>query len=124
MKMARAFTQREASLLTTVIPDNESDGDRLRWFDTDVGVRAAFGATRTAFPTHVRGDSREAFAVLSEPALKQCRNPDGAYYHQHGPKFARHYVKMVHNAIEYHGIAGSSWRGYRLLHDGPYANWI
>jgi 6-phosphogluconate dehydrogenase len=63
------------------------------------------------------GDSKEAFAVL-EPALQTLSQPDGAYFH-YGPSGAGHYVKMVHNAIEY-GMMESLGEGYRMLHDGPY----
>jgi 6-phosphogluconate dehydrogenase len=63
------------------------------------------------------GDNKEAFEVL-EPALKTLAQPGGMYGY-FGPSGAGHFVKMVHNAIEY-GIMESLGEGFRMLHDGPY----
>jgi 6-phosphogluconate dehydrogenase len=41
-------------------------------------------------------------------------------YNRFGTSGAGHYVKMVHNAIEY-GMMQSLGEGFRMLHDGPYA---
>jgi 6-phosphogluconate dehydrogenase len=46
--------------------------------------------------------------------------PGGAYFH-YGPSGSGHYVKMVHNAIEY-GMMEALAEGYRLLKEGPYEN--
>jgi 6-phosphogluconate dehydrogenase len=42
-------------------------------------------------------------------------------YYRFGASGAGHYVKMVHNAIEY-GMMQSLGEGFRMLHDGPYKN--
>ncbi|MGI9028071.1 MAG: 6-phosphogluconate dehydrogenase, partial [Candidatus Saccharimonadales bacterium] len=42
----------------------------------------------------------------------------GAYQH-FGPAGSGHYVKMVHNAIEY-GMMESLAEGYRMLSEGPF----
>jgi len=84
----------------------------------DVGVSGGVWGYQNGFPLMCGGDSAEAFAVL-EPALKTLTQPGGAYYH-FGPSGAGHYVKMVHNAIEY-GMMESLGEGFRMLHDGPYA---
>jgi 6-phosphogluconate dehydrogenase len=83
----------------------------------DAGVSGGVWGYRNGFPIMCGGDSREAFAVL-EPALKTLVQPGGMYYH-FGPSGAGHYVKMVHNAIEY-GMMESLGEGFRMLHDGPY----
>jgi 6-phosphogluconate dehydrogenase len=65
------------------------------------------------------GDDKNSFEAI-EPALKTLAKPNGAYFH-YGPSGSGHYVKMVHNAIEY-GIMESLGEGYRMLKDGPYKN--
>lgn len=85
----------------------------------DVGVSGGVWGYQNGFPLMCGGDSKEAFAAL-EPALKTLIKPEGAYYH-YGPSGAGHYVKMVHNAIEY-GMMESLGEGFRMLHDGPYSS--
>jgi len=51
------------------------------------------------------------------PLLQALAQPDG--YRHVGPSGAGHFVKMVHNAIEY-GLMESYAEGYRLLHEGDY----
>ena len=84
----------------------------------DVGVSGGIWGYQNGFPLMCGGDSTEAFAVL-EPALKTLAQPGGMYFH-FGPSGAGHYVKMVHNAIEY-GMMESLGEGFRMLHDGPYS---
>ncbi|MEJ0072937.1 MAG: NADP-dependent phosphogluconate dehydrogenase [Candidatus Saccharibacteria bacterium] len=83
----------------------------------DVGVSGGIWGYQNGFPLMCGGDSAEAFAVL-EPALKTLVLPEGMYY-LFGKSGAGHYVKMVHNAIEY-GMMESLGEGFRMLHDGPY----
>lgn len=85
----------------------------------DAGVSGGVWGYQNGFPIMCGGDSKEAFAVL-EPALKTLVQPGGMYYH-FGASGAGHYVKMVHNAIEY-GMMQSLGEGFRMLHDGPYSN--
>lgn len=85
----------------------------------DAGVSGGVWGYQNGFPIMCGGDSPEAFAVL-EPALKTLAKPGGMYYY-FGPSGAGHFVKMVHNAIEY-GIMESLGEGFRMLHDGPYKN--
>jgi hypothetical protein len=87
------------------------------WNSWTSASAAASGATKTAFPIMCGGDSTETFAVV-EPALKTLCAPGGAYHH-FGPSGSGHYVKMVHNAIEY-GMMESLAEGYRMLKEGPY----
>ncbi len=53
-----------------------------------------------------------------KPAFETLAAPTGAYQH-FGPSGSGHYVKMVHNAIEY-GMMESLAEGYRMLKEGPY----
>lgn len=87
----------------------------------DVGVSGGIWGYQNGFPLMCGGDNTDAFAVL-EPALKTLAQPGGMYYH-FGPSGAGHFVKMVHNAIEY-GMMESLGEGFRMLHDGPYAGKI
>lgn len=83
----------------------------------DFGVSGGIWGYANGFPIMCGGDNAEAFAAV-EPALKTLTAPGGAYFH-FGPSGSGHYVKMVHNAIEY-GMMESLAEGYRMLHDGPY----
>ncbi len=58
------------------------------------------------------GGSTAAFA-LCEPIFKSLAPPDG--YAHVGPTGAGHYVKMIHNGIEY-GVLQAYAEGYEILH--------
>ncbi len=62
------------------------------------------------------GGEPAAFA-LAEPLFKTIAQPEGYAYV--GPTGAGHYVKMVHNAIEY-GMLQAIGEGFELLESGPY----
>jgi len=83
----------------------------------DAGVSGGIWGYENGFPIMCGGDNKDAFAVL-EPALKTLTQPGGAYCH-FGGSGAGHYVKMVHNAIEY-GMMESLGEGFRMLKEGPY----
>src|SRR5581483_3172135 len=53
-----------------------------------------------------------------EPVLKTLAAPSGGYDY-FGANGAGHFVKMVHNAIEY-GMMESLAEGYRVLKEGPF----
>ena len=63
------------------------------------------------------GGDKSSFDLF-EPALVTLAKPAGAYDY-FGPSGAGHYVKMVHNAIEY-GMMESLAEGYRMLKECPY----
>lgn len=63
------------------------------------------------------GGGRKVFDIV-EPVFKALARPGGAYQH-FGQPGSGHYVKMVHNAIEY-GMMESLAEGYRMLKEGPY----
>lgn len=62
------------------------------------------------------GGSDEHVAMV-EPLAKKLAMADG-YIHA-GPVGAGHYVKMVHNGIEY-GAMQAMAEGFNLMHQGPY----
>jgi len=84
----------------------------------DVGTSGGVWGYQNGFSMMAGGD-KQAFAVV-EPALKTLAAPEGGYYH-FGPSGSGHFVKMVHNAIEY-GMMESLAEGYRMLKEGPYAD--
>jgi 6-phosphogluconate dehydrogenase len=85
----------------------------------DVGTSGGVWGYRNGFSMMIGTDSVDAFQAL-ESALQTLAAPEGAYYH-FGPSGSGHFVKMVHNAIEY-GMMESLAEGYRMLKEGPYAN--
>jgi 6-phosphogluconate dehydrogenase len=82
----------------------------------DVGTSGGVWGYKRGFSMMAGGD-REAFRAI-EPVLKTLAKPTGAY-HYFGGTGAGHFVKMVHNAIEY-GMMESLAEGYRMLKEGPY----
>jgi 6-phosphogluconate dehydrogenase len=62
------------------------------------------------------GGSDEAFRIV-EPAFKTLA-PEGGYLHV-GPSGAGHYVKMIHNGIEY-GMMQAYAEGFEILEKAPY----
>ena len=87
----------------------------------DIGVSGGIWGYQNGFPLMCGSDDEQAFATL-EPALKTLAQPGGMYA-RFGSSGAGHFVKMVHNAIEY-GMMESLAEGFRMLHDGPYAGQI
>lgn len=84
----------------------------------DVGTSGGVWGYQNGFSMMAGGDS-EAFATV-ETALKSLSAPEGAYFH-FGPSGSGHFVKMVHNAVEY-GMMESLAEGYRMLKEGPYTS--
>jgi 6-phosphogluconate dehydrogenase len=82
----------------------------------DVGTSGGVWGYQNGF-SMMCGGGEDAFKVV-EPALQTLAKPEGAYHH-FGPSGSGHYVKMVHNAIEY-GMMESLAEGYRMLKEGPY----
>ncbi len=87
----------------------------------DIGVSGGIWGYQNGFPLMCGSDSETAFEVI-KPALETLVRPGGMYA-RFGASGAGHYVKMVHNAIEY-GMMQSLGEGFRLLHDGHYAGQI
>ena len=83
----------------------------------DVGTSGGIWGYANGFSMTVGTDNSEVYSTL-EPALKTLAAPGGAYDH-FGPSGSGHYIKMVHNAIEY-GYMESLAEGYRMLREGAY----
>lgn len=82
----------------------------------DIGTSGGVWGYENGFSMMVGGDA-VAYQRFT-PALETLAVPRGG--HQHfGPSGTGHYVKMVHNAIEY-GMMQSLAEGYRILKEGPY----
>lgn len=82
----------------------------------DIGTSGGVWGITNGFSMMV-GGPKDAFTHI-EPALETLAQPRGGYRH-FGPSGSGHYVKMVHNAIEY-GMMQSLAEGYRMLREGPY----
>ena len=84
----------------------------------DIGTSGGVLGLKHGFSMMAGGD-KEAFQQI-EPILQSLSKPSGSY-HYFGDHGAGHYVKMVHNAIEY-GMMESLAEGYRMLREGAYKN--
>lgn len=82
----------------------------------DVGVSGGVWGLSAGYCL-MAGGPAETFALL-EPAFRTMAPPEG-YLHC-GPVGSGHYVKMIHNAIEY-GMMQAYAEGFELLESGPYA---
>ena len=84
----------------------------------DVGTSGGVLGLSQGFSMMAGGDEL-AYQTIT-PILDVLALPKGGH-HYFGAAGAGHYIKMVHNAIEY-GMMESLAEGYRMLHDGPYVN--
>lgn len=82
----------------------------------DVGVSGGILGTANGFSMMAGGDFASYQQIM--PILEVLSKPRGGYDY-FGEAGAGHYVKMVHNAIEY-GMMESIAEGYRMLHEGSY----
>ncbi|HET6380072.1 MAG TPA: decarboxylating 6-phosphogluconate dehydrogenase [candidate division Zixibacteria bacterium] len=85
----------------------------LEWLD--MGVSGGVWGLQVGFCAMI-GGKREVFERF-EPAVRTLA-PDGGYLYC-GPAGAGHYVKMVHNGIEY-GIMQAYGEGFDILHHSDY----
>jgi 6-phosphogluconate dehydrogenase len=99
------LTQKHAELV------NERDCSFV-----DVGTSGGILGLEHGFSMMVGGDEHGFKTV--EPALVSLAKPHGGYQY-FGKSGSGHYVKMVHNAIEY-GMMESYAEGYRMLKEGAY----
>ena len=86
----------------------------------DVGTSGGVHGLTNGFSMMIGGEQTAYEHV--EPFLKVLSEPSGAY-HYFGASGSGHYVKMVHNGIEY-GIMQSLAEGYRMLEEGPFKGQI
>jgi 6-phosphogluconate dehydrogenase len=84
----------------------------------DSGTSGGVWGYKNGFSMMVGGD-KDAFDIV-KPVFESLIKPSGAYQY-FGKSGAGHYVKMVHNAIEY-GMMESLSEGYRVLKEGPYTD--
>lgn len=84
----------------------------------DIGTSGGIWGYKNGFSMMVGGESNAVETI--KPILETLKLPEGMYGY-FGESGAGHYVKMVHNAIEY-GMMQSLAEGYQLLKDGPYKN--
>lgn len=83
----------------------------------DIGVSGGVWGYQNGFPLMCGSDEESSYEAL-RPVLDVLAAPGGMHY-RFGTSGAGHYVKMVHNAIEY-GMMQALGEGFRMLHDGPY----
>jgi 6-phosphogluconate dehydrogenase len=81
-----------------------------------IGVSGGIIAERQGYPLMVGGD-RSAYDHIV-PVLESLASPSGGH-HYFGTGGAGHFVKMVHNGIEY-GIMQSLGEGFEVLEKAPY----
>lgn len=84
----------------------------------DIGTSGGIWGYQNGF-CMMAGGNKEAFDAV-EPVLKVLTAPEGAYHH-FGESGSGHFVKMVHNGIEYSMMQGLV-EGYHVLKEGPYKN--
>jgi 6-phosphogluconate dehydrogenase len=82
----------------------------------DAGVSGGIWGLKVGYCTMVGG--RKANFEYLEPILKTLAPQDGYLYC--GPTGAGHFVKMVHNGIEY-GMMQAYGEGFEILEASPYA---
>ncbi len=85
----------------------------------DVGVSGGIWGLKEGYCLMSGGD-RQACERL-EPVFKTLAPVDGYMYC--GPTGAGHYVKMVHNGIEY-GMMEAYAEGFELMKGGPYGDFL
>jgi 6-phosphogluconate dehydrogenase len=81
----------------------------------DAGISGGVWGLQNGYGTMVGGE-REAVEQL-EPIFRDLA-PEGGYIHC-GPPGAGHYVKMVHNGIEY-GLMQAYAEGFEIMHASEY----
>lgn len=82
----------------------------------DIGTSGGVHGLTNGFSMMI-GGPREAYDAVV-PVIQVLALPLGAFQH-FGPSGSGHYVKMVHNAIEY-GMMQSLAEGYQMLEEGAY----
>jgi len=84
----------------------------------DIGTSGGIWGITNGFSMMIGGDEKSYSTII--PILDTLATPKGGhqFFGDHG---SGHYVKMVHNAIEY-GMMESLAEGYRMLKEGPYIN--
>jgi 6-phosphogluconate dehydrogenase len=82
----------------------------------DVGTSGGVLGAENGYCMMIGGDAEAAETI--EPLIVALAQPEG--YKYFGPSGAGHFVKMVHNAIEY-GVMESYAEGYRIIKEADYS---
>ncbi|MBF0506433.1 MAG: decarboxylating 6-phosphogluconate dehydrogenase [Nitrospirae bacterium] len=82
----------------------------------DVGVSGGIWGLKEGYCLMAGGDKKDHNHI--EPILKTLAAKEGYLYC--GPVGAGHFVKMVHNGIEY-GLMAAYGEGFEILHSSPYS---
>jgi len=82
----------------------------------DIGTSGGVHGLSNGFSMMIGGPNNAYDAIV--PIVEVLAAPRGAFQY-FGPSGSGHYVKMVHNAIEY-GMMESLAEGYRMLEEGAY----
>jgi 6-phosphogluconate dehydrogenase len=85
----------------------------------DVGTSGGIWGLEKGYCLMV-GGNKQAFDLV-EPILAALSPHEGYLYC--GPSGAGHFVKMIHNGIEY-GMMQAYAEGFGILEDSPYANYL
>ena len=83
----------------------------------DIGVSGGIWGYQKGFSMMCGSDDPKNFELLRKVLLKLSQ-PSGDF-DLFGPTGSGHFVKMVHNAIEY-GMMESLAEGYRIIKEGPF----
>jgi 6-phosphogluconate dehydrogenase len=81
----------------------------------DAGVSGGIWGLANGYAIMAGGEERDV--KLAEPAFPSLA-PEGGYLHA-GPPGAGHYVKMIHNGIEY-GLMQAYAEGFEIMHASEY----
>lgn len=125
------YVDEELAMLLKLLPEGSTivDGGNSDYRETlrrysrclekgielvDIGTSGGVLGLKNGFSMMVGGTPEAVRRV--EPLIKSLAQTQG--YRHFGPTGTGHYVKMVHNAIEY-GMMESYAEGYRLLREGP-----
>jgi len=98
--------------------DTVARAERLKADDLhllDAGTSGGVWGLEVGYCLMVGGDDEAVRRV--EPAFRSLA-PEGGYLHV-GPSGAGHYVKMIHNGIEY-GMMAAYAEGFEILHESRY----
>jgi len=81
----------------------------------DVGVSGGLVAAERGYCMMIGGEEK-AYKKLVPAVKSMCVKNDYGHF---GPSGAGHYVKMVHNGMEY-GMMQAMGEGYEVIKSGPY----
>ena len=96
-----------------ILREKALQGDGIHYLDA--GVSGGIWGLKVGYCTMI-GGNRQDFQAL-EPILQTLAPKDGYLYC--GPAGAGHFVKMIHNGIEY-GMMQAYGEGFALLEASPY----